>query len=821
MGRKGDFSTKSSEKVKSGPGKKTKKQKPPTFPVEAKLKHDNSDKKLSSRQKARAKKRAEKKAGTYVPKKVEKEQDDSDEGIDEDDTTIDNDAYHSDEEDDDGVTAEFTDDNAAWLKPSKDKKRKLIESDDEEEDGEEFTKDNDESSEDEGEEYEEGLKGGLSDDDSSDDSDGDNEDMKIERQSKKLYKKQMKMLDEAKKEELKMNIEDKEKFVLPSGQEIEQEASTAPDLQIIQSRIADVIQVLQDFKNKREEGVDRQQYVGRLKKDLCLYYTYNEFMIEKFLQVFPVSEILDVLEANEVQRPVTIRTNSLKTRRRDLAQALINRGVNLDPVGKWSKVGLVVYSATVPLGATPEYLAGHYILQGASSLLPVMALAPQEGERILDMAAAPGGKTTHIAALLKNTGFVMANDANRERCKAVVGNLHRLGITNTTVCTHDGRRLPKVMTGFDRVLLDAPCSGTGVISKDPSAKTGKDDRDIHLCSHLQKELILAAIDCLDHKSKTGGYLVYSTCSILPEENEAVVDYVLRKRHCKLVSTGLDFGKEGFTKYREQRYHPSMDLCRRYYPHTHNMDGFFVAKIKKLSNKIPNKEDETKVENADSGNGTEPDSDAMEENKVTKSKKLKGDKNAKKQKGNKDLSEKRKEGKEIVTDKKESHDAIIKGDKPVKKDKKNKKQKVNISEKGDIKASDLIADKGESEDAGDKPVKNVNHKKLKLEGSETVELASNDIKDSDVNGEKDVVDVEKEKNEKVLKKELRKEKKNKKKAALAELKENSTEKPVKTSQVLPESFSTPALVVTSVEAETPSKPVIKTPKSKKKKKISEA
>merc|ERR1719153_1014099 len=586
-------------------------------------------------------------------------------------------AYHSDEEEDDGVTAEFTDDNAAWLKPSKDKKRKLIESDDEEGEGS-FTKDNDESSDEEGEEYEEGLKGLSDDDESSDDSEEDNEDMKIERQSKKLYKKQMKMLDEAKKEELKMNIEDKEKFVLPSGQEIEQEANTAPDLQIIQSRIADVIQVLQDFKNKREEGVDRQQYVGRLKKDLCLYYTYNEFMIEKFLQVFPVSEILDVLEANEVQRPVTIRTNSLKTRRRDLAQALINRGVNLDPVGKWSKVGLVVYSATVPLGATPEYLAGHYILQGASSLLPVMALAPQEGERILDMASAPGGKTTHIAALLKNTGFVMANDANRDRCKAVVGNLHRLGITNTTVCTHDGRRLPKVMTGFDRVLLDAPCSGTGVISKDPSAKTGKDDRDIHLCSHLQKELILAAIDCLDHKSKTGGYLVYSTCSILPEENEAVVDYVLRKRHCKLVPTGLDFGKEGFTKYREQRYHPSMDLCRRYYPHTHNMDGFFVAKIKKLSNKIPNKEDEAKVENADSGNGTEPDSDAMEEDKVSKSKKLKGDKNSKKQKGIKDASEKQKEGVEIISDQKGSHDAIIKGDKPVKKDKKNKKQKVDLS-----------------------------------------------------------------------------------------------------------------------------------------------
>merc|ERR1719283_408072 len=421
---------------------------------------------------------------------------------------------------------------------------------------------------------------------------------------------------------MKINLAETEFFKLPSGQEIEKEKTNQPDLQIIQSRIRDVIQVLLDFKNRRDPERGRQSYLGLLKRDLCTYYSYNEFMMDHFLNIFRVSEILDVLEANEVQRPVTIRTNSLKTRRRDLAQALINRGVNLDPVGKWSKVGLVVYSATVPLGATPEYLAGHYILQGASSLLPVMALAPQEGERILDMAAAPGGKTTHIAALLKNTGMILANDANQARCKAVVGNLHRLGVTNTVVCSHDGRKLPKVMTGFDRVLIDAPCSGTGVISKDPSAKTSKVSSDIHLCSHLQKELVLAAIDCLDHKSATGGYLVYSTCSILPEENEAVVDYVLRKRHCKLVSTGLDFGKEGFTKYREQRYHPSMDLCRRYYPHTHNMDGFFVAKIKKISANVPGKEKEQKdkVDNVDSGHDTEPEDDeTVDEEEISKKK----------------------------------------------------------------------------------------------------------------------------------------------------------------------------------------------------------
>merc|ERR1739838_1289643 len=178
-----------------------------------------------------------------------------------------------------------------------------------------------------------------------------------------------------------------------------------------------------------------------------------------------------------------------------------------------------------------------------------MALAPQEGEKVLDMCAAPGGKTTYISQLMKNSGMVFANDKNKLRTKALVANVHRLGCSNVVISNYDGRSFPTIMGGFDRVLLDAPCSGTGVISKDPSAKTSKDSSDIHLCSHLQKELVLAAIDCLDHKSATGGYLVYSTCSILPEENEAVVDYVLRKRHCKLVPTGLDFGVVGFTKYR--------------------------------------------------------------------------------------------------------------------------------------------------------------------------------------------------------------------------------------------------------------------------------
>jgi ribosomal RNA methyltransferase Nop2 len=236
------------------------------------------------------------------------------------------------------------------------------------------------------------------------------------------------------------------------------------------------------------------------------------------------------------------------------------------------------------------------MLQAASSFLPVIALSPQPGERVLDMASAPGGKTTHMAALMQNTGVIFANDANKARTKSLIANVHRLGCKNVVVCSYDGREFPKVMGGFDRVLLDAPCSGTGVISKDATVKINKvcnlfffrglhlniyqSERDFTLLSHLQKQLVLCAIDSVNPDSKTGGYLVYSTCSVTIDENEAVIDYALKKRsNVKLVETGLEFGREGMTSFRGKSFHPSVKLARRFYPHVHNMDGFFVAKFK--------------------------------------------------------------------------------------------------------------------------------------------------------------------------------------------------------------------------------------------------
>lgn len=388
---------------------------------------------------------------------------------------------------------------------------------------------------------------------------------------------------DAEEELLQTNIAQPRAVVLPSEEELEMESQGPKDLSMIRTRMIELVKVLENFKVLAEEGRSRQEYTDRLLQDICDYFGYSKFLAEKLFALFSPSEAMEFFEANEIARPITVRTNTLKTRRRDLAQTLVNRGVNLQPIGPWTKVGLQIFDSQVPIGATPEYLAGHYILQAASSFLPVMALAPQENERVLDMAAAPGGKTTYLAALMKNTGCVFANDSNKARTKSLIANIHRLGCTNTIVCNYDAREFPKVIGGFDRVLLDAPCSGTGVIAKDESVKVSRTEKDFIQIPHLQKQLLLSAIDSVDANSPTGGYIVYSTCSVMVEENEAVVDYALRKRpNVKLVDTGLEIGKEGFASFRGKTFNPKLKLTRRYYPHTYNVDGFFVAKFKKIA-----------------------------------------------------------------------------------------------------------------------------------------------------------------------------------------------------------------------------------------------
>ncbi|KAJ8605456.1 hypothetical protein CTAYLR_003310 [Chrysophaeum taylorii] len=343
-------------------------------------------------------------------------------------------------------------------------------------------------------------------------------------------------------------------------------------------RITKTVRILGSFRELREGNRPRAEYLSQLSADLSEYFGILEELVELFLRMFSPTECLEFLQASDKPRPVVIRANTLKTKRKDLLAALSKRGVRCEPVARWSNVGIKISESEVPVGATPEYLAGHYMLQSAASLCPVIALDPQPNERILDVAAAPGGKTTYIAQLMRNAGTIVANDLKKDRHKATVANLHRLGVTNAIACVGDGRTIPGTIGGFDRVLLDAPCTGLGVMSRDPSIKGARTLADVTKLSHLQRQLIVAALDAL----KPGGILVYSTCSVSVEENEAVVQYALDARHCALLPC-LDHATPAFQRYHRNRFHPSMGLARRFYPHTHNMDGFFVAKLKKTSN----------------------------------------------------------------------------------------------------------------------------------------------------------------------------------------------------------------------------------------------
>jgi len=490
----------------------------------------------------------------------------------------------------------YTDENADWLtlkketSKKKNQKQSQLLSSSSSSDNEEDDNDNDDNNND-------------IDDDSSCTSSSSL--LQVEKESKRIQK-ELKMEQMEADAEFQHTISQHTSiYNLPTMEQLqkEQENSIILPPSELRDRIDSILEVLTDFKARRQPHRSRSDYIAILTNTMSDLYGYIPNLLEHILSILGPNETHEFLLASEQTRPLVIRTNTLRTRRKDLAAALLKRGAILDPLATWSKVGLLIQSSPVPIGATPEYLAGHYAVQGAASLCPVLALdiQPSPKLQVLDVASAPGGKTGYIAQLMRNMGVLVANDAKKERQKATIANLQRLGVKNTISCFHDGRKLGTTLfpRRFHRVLLDAPCSGLGVISRDPSVKMRRTLDDIQKCAVLQKELILSAFDALkftttssksskhkqnaQYSESTTTILVYSTCSISVLENEEVVQYLLQKRpsNAKLVPTNLDFGKPGFTRYQQKRFHPSMALTRRFYPHVHNMDGFYVAKIVKL------------------------------------------------------------------------------------------------------------------------------------------------------------------------------------------------------------------------------------------------
>jgi 16S rRNA (cytosine1407-C5)-methyltransferase len=300
--------------------------------------------------------------------------------------------------------------------------------------------------------------------------------------------------------------------------------------------------------------------------------------IERLHNQFPEAAVQEMLAAFSHQRAPSIRTTPGV------------REIFLKPrTPSWIKNALILPEHTTrQLTDLPEFKQGLFYIQSLSSMIPGLVLDPKEDEVVLDMAAAPGSKTTQMAAMMNNKGKIIANDNSRQRTFKLKQNLDHQGVTNTGVISMDGQAIwKKYPEYFDKVLLDAPCSLEGTFcTLKPESYSYWSEKKIKQFSKLQKWLLRSAVSA----TKPGGTIVYSTCTISPEENEEVIDWILEKEKNTVELEEIQIKDleryPAFTTYKNKTFHPNIRKTLRILPST-EMEGFFVAKLRKSRSNVTN------------------------------------------------------------------------------------------------------------------------------------------------------------------------------------------------------------------------------------------
>lgn len=309
-------------------------------------------------------------------------------------------------------------------------------------------------------------------------------------------------------------------------------------------------------------------------------FNYEEYF-SKYENLIPNYE--NFLFSLKFPIPQYFRINTLKVPTKEdqeyLLEILRKKGVNFEKIEEIPYFYRVLNNEEISLGNLEEYSLGLIHSMTLSSSLPVIALDPKPGDLILDMCAAPGGKTGLIAMMTEDRAVVVSNDKRIDRLTALVANIKRLGITCTITTRYRGEHFPFGIP-FNKILVDAPCTGEGRyrVGLEGEILYQKGSGKANLPS-IQKGLLVRAFDLVE----SGGIIVYSTCTINPKENEEVVDYLLRKRQAELLDweSPLPF-HPGITEWEGKPYHPSLKLSKRYYTHEIQAVGFFVAKIKRIN-----------------------------------------------------------------------------------------------------------------------------------------------------------------------------------------------------------------------------------------------
>lgn len=269
-----------------------------------------------------------------------------------------------------------------------------------------------------------------------------------------------------------------------------------------------------------------------------------------------------------------IRVNTLKSNPEEIKKRLSNW--TLTPI-PWTKNGFWIEGQRRDVGNLIESVLGYFYIQESVSMIPPIVLNPKPGEIVLDMCSAPGSKSTQIASMMENQGLLVCNDVTGARLRPLGINLQKSGIQNAIITLNKGQYFKKAEIQFDKILVDAPCSGTGTIRRSLKTVQVWNPYMIKRLSGIQKSLIITAYDIL----KPGGTMVYSTCSVEPEENEAVITHLLEERDAKIENIELNIkSTEPYLEFEGSKFNPEVKKCLRIWPMDNDTEGFFVTKIKK-------------------------------------------------------------------------------------------------------------------------------------------------------------------------------------------------------------------------------------------------
>lgn len=311
----------------------------------------------------------------------------------------------------------------------------------------------------------------------------------------------------------------------------------------------------------------------------------KELFVRRMIELIGEDESKKFFEISYTQTPNYIRCNTLKMAPEELKERLDDYGWKVKiPFEEYPEIMRVEGNKPGELGNLKEHILGYYYVQEISSMMPVLALEPGPGEIVLDLCASPGSKTTQLSAMMQNSGAVIANEVSMGRLSILNSNLERCGVMNAIVTRKEGaalceKLLRKSKIRFDKILLDAPCSGEGTLRKSPKTFQMWNENMTKKIAITQRKLIHSAIKIL----KVGGEMVYSTCTLAPEENEFVIDSLLKNHDVEIekIELPLKF-REGITSWQGRELSDELKKCARIYPQDNDTDGFFLCKIKKLS-----------------------------------------------------------------------------------------------------------------------------------------------------------------------------------------------------------------------------------------------